>query len=247
MSGAELIQSKYKIECTLKESEDYVAYRAVDIEDREKKSVILNVYSGRYVKEFVKVFHDLGNCRDYKSMFLYENKVASVFAWNTGEPFSHIFKKKADLDIEYRVKSADQMFHIGLLVDSYPEEIRKCVLIEDNFRVKHASEQIVLNFLIDPGEKNDPVAVVIEKEVRKILPKGFRVPIVQREFFMNLEECPPKDGKELFERWREAKTPISEAWAAIQKKASIERFFSLIFMNIRWFFKYYFRKVRRRR
>ena len=247
MSGAELIQGKYKIECTLRASEDYVAYRAVDIEDREKKSVILNVYSGQYVKEFVKVFHDLGNCGDYKGMFLYDGKIASIFKWNTGENFSQIFKKKADLSIEYRMKSGDQLFHIGLLVDSYPEEIRRSVLCDDNFRVKQASEEIVLNFLISPDKKHVSVAKVIESKVRTVFPRGFTVPIVQREFFLSLEEKPPEDGKELFERWREYKEPIADAWKKSMKRGSIERFFEIIFMNIKWFFKYYFRKWRRKR
>ncbi len=232
---AELIQERYKIEYKLKESRDYEAYRAVDIEDREKKVYILNVYSGENVKKYVKLFHDLKNCPEYKGEFVIGSKLAAVFEYKTGEELNNIFKKKAMLSQDYRFKSVEQILNIGLIAESFPELLKKSMVEYRNFQVKQTSERIDMNFMIDPNSYSDDYLDVLTDAIRRMLPKSFSEPIEERRFFLSLKRKPVKDGIELYSRWKKAFPAIRKEYDQQISLGIIERVFSLIAKNFKWF------------
>ena len=234
---AELIQERYKIEYRITESEDYVAYRGVDIEDREKKVYLLNVYSGSNAKKFVKVFLDLKNCPEYKGLIVEEGCLIAVFDYRSGEKIVDVFKKNAHRSEEYRLKSAGQLLNIGLIAESYPDEIRKRMINYKNFCVKASSERIDINFMLEPETYNNDYLQILINCLRVILPRSFSEPEKEREFFLDLKKRPVKDGIELYARWKKAFPDIESEYHKQINMPFIERFLSLLAINIKWFFK----------
>ncbi len=232
----DIIREKYKIEYELRNVPGYTAYRAVDIGDREKKTYILNVYSDGNVKRFVKTFHDLKNCPEYRETFVDGGKLAAVFDYKTGEDIDLIFTKKADLPIEYRLKSVDQLLNIGLIAESFPADIKFRIIEHDNFQVKKSSEKIEVNFMIDPDIYNKDYVDILTGEIRKMLKKSFTEPIIEREFFLLLKRKPVKDGIELYSRWKKLLPDLRKVYNKQNSMPIIEWAFSIVIQNIKWFF-----------
>ena len=233
----DIIREKYKIEYTIKEIPDYIAYRAVDIGDREKKTYLLNVYAGANVKKYVKTFHNLKNCAEYKEIFVENGRLAAVFDYKTGEDINTVFKKKADLKTAYRLKSVEQLLNIGLIAESFPDDIKCRVIDHGNFHIKQSSEKIELNYMIDPDVYNEDYVAILISEIRKMLPKTFTEPIAEREFFLQLKRRPVKDGIELYARWKKDVPGIRKEYEKISSMPLIEKIFSIVIKNIKWFFR----------
>ncbi|MCR4745446.1 MAG: hypothetical protein K5894_09495 [Lachnospiraceae bacterium] len=234
---AELIRERYKVECILRESPNYAALRVVDIEEREKNTYLLNAYSGDNIKQYVKTFHDLKNCPEYKGNFVDEGRFYAVFSYKSGENIDNVFKKKSLLKEEFRFHCVDQILNKGLASESYPDDVKYRVILHENFLVKQASERVEMNFFVDPAVYNQEYVDTLKKEIRKILPKSFTEPISEREFFLYLDKRPAADAVELYARWKKAFPLIDAEYKRQVNMPFIERIFSILIKNIKWFFK----------
>ena len=232
----DIIREKYKIEYELRTNPDYTAFRAVNIVERDKNTYLLNVYSNESVKKYVKIFHDLKNCPEFKETFVYKGKLAAVFEYKSGEDINAIFKRKAALEVDYRIKSVEQMLNIGLISESFPDDIKCRIINHENFMVRRSSEEITLNFIIDPEVYNKSYVDTLISEIRKMLPMSFTEPIIEREFFLLLKRNPVKDAIELYARWKKIKAALVKEYNRQVSMPIIERIFSIIFQNIKWIF-----------
>ncbi len=233
---AELIRERYKVECTLRESPNYAALRVVDIEERDKNTYLLNVYSGDKIKKYVKIFHNLKNCPEYKGSFAENGKFYAVFSYEVGENIDSVFRPKALLEEDYRFCSVDQILNRGLESESYPDDMKCSVICHCNFQVKQASKKIEMNFFVDPAIYNENYIDILISESRKMLPKTFTEPIEERKFFLLLKRRPAADAIELYARWKKAFPLIDAEYKRQIRMPLIERIFAIIMKNIKWFF-----------
>ena len=83
---AMLIRSRYKVTHVQLAQEGYAALLAVDIESRDKREYLLNVYEGELVKRYVACFDQLRHCPQYHGMFMDRGSLVAVFDSVEGDP-----------------------------------------------------------------------------------------------------------------------------------------------------------------
>ncbi len=71
---------------------------AVDLESRDKREYLLNVYEGQLVKTYVDSFDRLRHCPAYHGMFMDKGSLVAVFDAVDGTPIDQVFYKGAQVE-----------------------------------------------------------------------------------------------------------------------------------------------------
>ena len=81
-----LIRSRYKVTHIQYAQDQYAALQAVDLESREKREYLLNVYEGELVKSYVDSFDRLRHCAAYHGLFMDQGNLVALFDAVGGTP-----------------------------------------------------------------------------------------------------------------------------------------------------------------
>ena len=92
-----LIRSRYKVTHIQHAQDQYAALMAVDLESRDKREYLLNVYEGQLVKTYVDSFDRLRHCPAYHGIFMDKGSLVAVFDAVDGAPIDQVFYKGAQV------------------------------------------------------------------------------------------------------------------------------------------------------
>ena len=231
---AMLIRSRYKVTYVQKAQEDYAALLAVDIESRDKKEYLLNVYEGELIKRYVGCFDQLKHCPEYQGMFMDQGSLVAVFDAAGGEPIDKVFYRGAKVEWQKRLSYADQLFHLGLCISDFPPEISCAALYSENLRIKPLEDRMVLQYQIQPtqGMNQREAAFLLIDQVKKILLRRFASPDAEVQFLESLDQQVFLSPVALYSHWLQHREAITAGYRALEGKVALQRWLYLIFRNL---------------
>ena len=229
-----LIRSRYKVTHVQLAQEGYAALLAVDIESRDKREYLLNVYEGELVKRYVACFDQLRHCPQYHGMFMDRGSLVAVFDSVEGDPIDQVFYRGAAVEWKKRVLFADQLFHLGLCLSDFPPEISCAAFLSENLLLKPLEDRMVLRYQVAPmeGMNRREAALLLADQAKKILLRRFRSPDAEIAFLEGLEAQVFLSPVELYGDWLQHRQAITDGYQALEAKVPLQRGLYLLFRNL---------------
>ena len=242
-----LIRERYKVICALYAEESYAALQAVDIQSREKKPCLLNVYEGAQLKRYIRCFHDLHNCDSYLEMFIWKESLVTVFEYRKGRSIDQVFFKGATVDWPFRLRAAQALFHQALSMAAFPPEISCAALLSDNIQVFPEEKGLWINYEIHPLEEMNERELVflLTDQIQKVLPCRWDSPRRERRFVRELCTGSDHSVAAVYGKWVAAEPEIRAEYEQMESKGALSRALSLLWMNLGDWVKTHFGKKRR--
>jgi len=230
-----LIREQYKVIEILHAEENYAALQAVDIRDREKTPYLLNVYEGAHLKTFLRSFHELRGCRDYREMFVWENHLVSVFSCREGLGIDQVFYKGAQINWQLRLMAAQALFQQAFSMWEYPPRISCAALLSENIRIHQEEQLLTFRYAVRPmGElERRELVFLLSDQIKKVLIHRWDSPIEERRFVRELCTGSEQSAVAVYGRWTAAEPLIRAAYERIEEKGALNRWLFLLFMNLR--------------
>ena len=225
-----LIKEQYKVTQVLCTSQNYAAFQAVDITDREKHTVLLNAYEGELLKEYLHYYDKLKYCGDYKGMFISGETLITVFDFKHGTPIDKVFFKGAEVTAQDRLAFAQELFHLALSAADFPYEIGCCSFLSENLILNTADKTLAVNYLVRPlGELNERELIfLLTDQIKKVFLRRFTAARSETAFLERLEYGEFTSVVELYSSWLKAKEVIEEEYKMISEKTALARFIYLL-------------------
>ena len=234
-----LIRERYKVISVLYAEQDYAALQAVDIQDREKTTCLLNVYEGDLLKPYLRCFYELRNCSDYQEMFVWENHLVTVFSYREGMTIDQVFYRGAPLDWQLRLAVAQTLFHQALATWDYPPEISCAALLSENIQILQDEQLMAVNYAVRPLGELDrrELLLLLADQVKKVLIERWDSPLEERQFVRELCRGAETSAVAVYGKWAAAEPVIREAYEKIEQKPTLSRGLYLVFLNAKDWFK----------
>ena len=229
-----MIRSRYKVTHVRLAKENYAALLAVDIESRDKREYLLNVYEGDLVKRYVDCFDRLRHCPQYHGIFMDRGSLVAVFDEAEGEPIDQVVYRGASVSWQKRIAFADQLFHPGLSISDFPPEISCAALLSENLLFRPLEDRILPRYQVVPMEGMNPreAALLLADQAKKILLRRFASPDAEITFLESLEEQVFHTPVELYGHWLQHRPAIVQGYEALDAKVALQRWLYLVFRNL---------------
>lgn len=230
-----LIKERYKVTYVLFAQQDYAALQAVDIQSREKDTYLLNVYEEEYRKSYLRVFHDLRGCEDFREMFLWEDSVVAVFDYREGLTIDQVFFKGAQMDWTFRLEAAQALFHKALFMSDFPPQISCAAMLSENIQVFPAERAVDVSFAVRPleGLNQRELVFLLTDQIKKVLLHRWDSPLGERRFVRSLCRGEEVSAAAAYKKWTAEAPGIRAEYEMIEKKGALARWLYLLFMNLR--------------
>lgn len=242
-----LIRSRYKVTYVAHAQEDYAALLAVDVESRDKREYLLNVYEGGLIKAYIGSYDRLRHCPQYHGIFMDRGSLVAVFDAVGGEPIDKVFYRGAKISWEKRLAFAQELFELGLRISDFPAEISCAALLSENLRLFPQEERIALQYQIRPMDGMNPreAAFLLIDQAKKILLRRFDSPEAEIRFLESLDNQVFASPVALYRHWTAHREAITADYQALYAKVALQRCLYLIFRNLLRGFKSLWKGKRR--
>lgn len=229
-----LIRSRYKVTHIQYAQDQYAALQAVDLESREKREYLLNVYEGELVKSYVDSFDRLRHCAAYHGLFMDQGSLVALFDAVGGTPIDQVFFKGAEVTWQERVDAAQALFHLGLSISDYPPEIACAALLSENLRFWPKEGRLEVHYQVRPmeGMNQREEALLLLDQVKKVLLRRYASPKAEIRFLDSLEKQVFLTPVALYSHWSMAKEEIIADYEALEARSSLQRALYLFFQNV---------------
>ncbi|GHU57934.1 hypothetical protein FACS1894133_1750 [Clostridia bacterium] len=243
-----LIKSKYKTTAMIHCGDNYSAFRAVDIEDRDKTEYIINVYENEAGRHYVECYTRLRHCADFKETFLDGGRLFSVFGLHSGDNIDNIFRKGRKFTWDERVDYAHNLFHLALTVSDYPYEFACAALLSRNMCVVKSNaedKKIAVNYMASPFADAgfEMFIELLIGQVRKIFPKRYTSCNAEIEFTQllysrkTMPTMATTSMVRLYAEWLSYKKRITAEYENLYSKKGFDKIMAFAIMNILRAFK----------
>ncbi len=236
-----LIRERYKVICVQEAEDEYAFLEAVDIQDREKSTCLLNIYEGSLRPVYLNCFDRMDDCEDFRGMFVQGESVVAVFESRTGTNIDQVFYRGADHSWETRLDFTELVLHKALSLSSLPPEISCAAMLSENLLVD-LDGRVMTRWHVSPleGMNGRELACLAIDQVKKILLARFASPREELEFLERLDSGEYTSMAQVYSLWRGSRADIRQGYETLEKKNFFKRWFSLLWKTIKW-------KVRKKR
>ncbi len=236
-----LIRERYKVICVQEAEDEYAFLEAVDIQDREKSTCLLNIYEGSLRPVYLNCFDRMADCEDFRGMWVLGESVVAVFESRTGTNIDQVFYRGADHSWETRLDFTELVLHKALSLSSLPPEISCAAMLSENLLVD-LDGRVMTRWHVSPleGMNGRELACLAIDQVKKILLARFASPREELEFLERLDSGEYTSMAQVYSLWRGSRADIRQGYEALGKKNFFKRWFSLLWKTIKW-------KVRKKR
>ncbi len=231
-----LIRGQYKVVQVLYAEPDYAALGAVDIQDREKPQVLLNVYEGSCLRRFIRAYDKIKKCPALKRVFIEKESLVAVFPFEQGQDIDSVFQRGVKLDWKFRLSAAGDLMEQALRMADYPPEVVCPMLLSEQVRVFPQERRLVLRWLIRPMEETlneREVAMLLDDQLRKLLLRRWDSPISERKFLRELGSGRAGTVLEMYACWKKACPEIRAEYEKIASMLAVGRFLWLLRVNFK--------------
>ncbi len=215
--GTFLIRERYKVIRTLWKEEGFAAVEAVDIQDREMPTRLLDLYEGPLLHRFGRAFSQVRpeNCPAFHGVFLERQTLVAVFDTCPGTPIDQLFYVGDRWSWQDRLYHAGALLHQALLLTDLPTEIACAALRSENVRIDPVSRSLRLRFLCAPMEAEldrRELALLAQDQLMKFLPCRLSSPELLEEFQGQMRRGVFPSMVPLYARWRELRPLLERAY-----------------------------------
>lgn len=232
-----LIRERYKVVRVLWSEPDYAFVEAVDIQDRETPSRLINLYEGELLHRYGRICAgiDPAECPAWRGMFLAGGTLAVVFDNSDGVNIDQVFYKGDDWKLEERLDYAEMVLHRALEMANLPPEVSCAAMLSENVLVDMGEHCIRLRYMIRPmPEMNGrELALLAGDQVKKILPRKFTCLNEELNFLDQLDDGLFRSVVPLYARWREAQAAIRKEQEEFLKQNIISRGITLLKIRLK--------------
>ncbi len=234
-----LIRERYKVVRVLETAQDYIFAEAVDITERETPIRFVNLYEGKYLSAYARIFSGLHDCDAFCETFLTEQSLAAVFRSCGGDPIDHVLYRGASFSWQDRLVLAEQILHQALKMANLPPEISCAAMLSDNVRIDLGKKSAALRFCIRPMEEMNAreLALLASDQVRKALLPRFQQGDVEYAFCQQLAQGEFLSIVPLYAAWRRAVGEITEEYEKLYKQNGLKRWLIFLWKNLKRYFK----------
>ena len=217
-----LLRERYKVVRILWSQPDYALAEAVDIQDRETPTLLLNLYEGDLLYRYGRICSAISqrDCPQFRGMFLEGETLAAVFEDCRGVSIDRIFHRGDQWSWRDRLEFAQLVLHQALSMANLPPEVSCAAMLSDNLMVDVPERRVRVRYLLRPTEELEPreLALLAGDQVRKILLPGLRAPDAQLEFLDRLDREGFGTIVPLYAAWREALPGIQAEYEEYEAK-----------------------------
>lgn len=232
-----LIRERYKVVRVLWSEPDYAFVEAVDIQERETPSRLINLYEGELLHRYGRICAaiDPAECPAYRGMFLSGGTLAVVFDDCDGICIDQVFFKGDEWSMAERLEYAGMVLHRALALSNLPPDVSCAAMLSDNLRVDMGEHRIRLRFMLRPLPEMNAreLALLAGDQVKKILPRKLTSLGAQLDFLDELDAGVFRSVVALYARWREAEAAIRQEQEEFEKQNLISRGISLVKLRLK--------------
>lgn len=231
-----IVSGRYKVTHIIHARPDFCVMRAVDIEDRAQKEVLLNVFEGEYLKKGLNWFDGLEGCREFIECFVSGSSFVAVFRApdGRGEQIDRIFCRGAEVDWEQRLYYADELMLDSLACADYPYEISCALMLSQNLIISQTDESLSHIWAIYPlPEANErEFLYLLSDQLKKILLERWGDTDSERNFIAELDASPHTTAQS-YAIWLDYKDKITAEYQMLYSKGVLQRQLYLVFRAIK--------------
>ena len=217
-----LLRERYKVVRILWSQPDYALAEAVDIQDRERPTLLLNLYEGELLYRYGGICSAISqaDCPQFRGMFLEGGTLAVVFEDCRGEKIDCVFHRGDRWGWRDRLEFAQLVLHQALVMERLPPEVSCAAMLSDNLMVDVPERRVRVRYMLRPTEDLNPreLALLAGDQVRKILVRQLRAGDAETGFLDRLERGSFRSIVPLYAAWREALPNIQAEREAYEKK-----------------------------
>lgn len=232
-----LIRERYKVVRVLWSEPDYAFVEAVDIQERETPSRLINLYEGRLLHRYGRICAgiDPAECPAYRGMFLTGETLAVVFDACSGERIDQVFFKGAVWSPEERLDYAERLLHQALALSSLPPAVSCAAMLSENLLVDPGERRFNLRYMVRPlpAMNSRELALLAGDQVKKILPRTFTSLEAQLDFLDQLDAGLFRSMTALYARWRQVKPAIQKEQEEFQNQNWVNRGLALLKLRLK--------------
>lgn len=234
-----LIRERYKVVQVLERAGDYAAVQAVDIQDRETPSRLINLYGGALLHQYGAVYAGVEDCPELKGLLLEEGTLAAVFSVGRGTPIDRLFYRGDRWSWAERLAVAQQVMHRALTLANLPPEISCSAFCGDNLLLDPEEGRVELCFRVRPMGELPPreLTLLAADQVKKILPRRWSSCDRQLALLDRLDRGDFLSIVPMYAWWREELAGMEEEFAALARRNPVSRFAFLLWKNLKRCFK----------
>lgn len=227
-----LIRERYKVVQVLWSEPDYALVEAVDIQERETPSRLINLYEGRLLHRYGRICADIRpeECPAFRGMFLCGDTLAVVFDSCGGAEIDQVFYKGDQWCWQDRLDYAELVLHQALQLANLPMEVACAAMLSENVRIDTTQRQVQLRYMLRPLPEMNPreLALLAGDQVKKILPRRCTALEAEWAFRDELEQGLFHSVVALYARWREAQRDIRQQQEEFEAKNLVSRGLTLL-------------------
>ena len=231
-----LIRERYKVVQVLWRAENYAAVEAVDIQERENPTLLMNLYGGELLHRYGEIYAGMKDCPAYRGMFLEDGALAAVFQPpRQGVPIDWLFFRGDKWSWSDRLNAAGAMMHLALSLAALPPEVSCAALCSDNLLLHPDEGAACARFLIRPMGEMTPreLTLLAGDQLKKLLPRRWDSCDQQIEMLERLELGDFPSIVPMYAWWRREEEEIRSDAEALAHKNFVSRFFLLLWKNMK--------------
>lgn len=223
-----LIRSTYKVERVLYAESDYAAVIAIDVTERQRHDVLLNIYEGANARSFARCFDRLQHCPEFKEIFITSGALIAVFAYTDARDIDAWFMKGSAIGWRERLDAAESLLHRAMLIFDLPTQVACSALLSENLGFKPGTG-FVVNFRVQPAQ--DATAAefmaLLGEQLRKILVPRLEAPDAEIAFVRQVCAGSYASMASLYSRWRMVKKELEADYEALYATGGLPRALTL--------------------
>jgi len=232
-----LIRERYKVVQVLWRAENYAAVEAVDIQERENPTLLMNLYGGELLHRYGEIYAGMkDSCPAFRGMFLEDGVLAAVFQPpRQGVPIDWLFFRGDRWSWPDRLNAAGVVMHLALSMAALPPEVSCAALYADNLLLNPDEGSACARYLIRPVGEMTPreLTLLAGDQLKKLLPRRWSSCDRQLEMLDRLELGDFPSIVPMYAWWRREEEEIRADAEALAQKNFVSRFFLLLWKNIK--------------
>lgn len=229
-----LIRERYKVVQVLDAAPDYAALCAVDIRQREKPQMLLNVYEGACLRKYLRLYEGLQGCPAFRGAFVERGGLIAVFPMERGVGIDEVFQRGIAVPWEFRLAAADDLMEQALELSALPPELACPTLLSGQVRVFPQERRLALRWLVRPMDcalNERELLLLMGDQLHKLLLPRWDAPPTERDFLQELETGRFSGMVDLYARWRELLPRLREEYETLNAMHTLPRFLRLAKRN----------------
>lgn len=222
-----LIRGRYKVTRVLYAEQDYALLEAVDIQERENPSCLMNLYEGEAALRYGRLCSGLTaeDCSAFQQIFLDEGTLFLCLQLEKGQPIDQLFYRGDEWTWQERIDWTEKVLHRLMTLSNLPPELSCAAAHSENLLMDTSLEQVGLRWMFFPleGVTKRDLAVLACDQALKTLSWTLDAPDAEWSFRRRMRRGAFHSMAELYSAWRQVKEEIAEGHKSFETASFVKK------------------------